>query len=104
MADYDVPRPELDPNKFYSYTWPGEAPRVVSGTVLSLILKGADPAKLEISEVSTPVKAPKHDAIDSALFRGLSPRWVLVQAPDGHTIELIDEENLASMKQENDEP
>ncbi len=51
MADYDTPKPVLDPEKKYRYTWPGLPSAVISGAALIQLCKGADPALLNIEEV-----------------------------------------------------
>jgi len=53
-----------DPAKHYRYTWPGQAPRVVTGRELAEIVAGADASLLAIQETSqsitpsTPSAAP----------------------------------------------
>lgn len=47
-----------DPDKSYSYTWPGQPAKIVKGDALNQLVKGADVSALEISEVG-----PRHDVI-----------------------------------------
>lgn len=43
----------VDPEKTYSFTWPGQRPRTVKGSELAEIVKGADASMLGIQEIVT---------------------------------------------------
>lgn len=42
----------FDPAKRYRYTWPGQPQKVISGSELNELLKGADPSQLAIEEAT----------------------------------------------------
>lgn len=57
--EFDQMSPKLDPEKRYSFTWPGQPPKVVSGAELAAICKGADASMLAIEEAKdAPPSAP----------------------------------------------
>ena len=61
-AERNLPIAEtFDPAKRYRYTWPGQAPKIVTGKELTELTRGADVSKLEISEASE-VAFPKSEA------------------------------------------
>ncbi len=62
--DFDVTRPTLDPAKHYRYTWPGQAPKVVSGAALSALIKGANPELLDIHETDVSERPTDPETLD----------------------------------------
>lgn len=44
--------PALDPEKNYSFTWPGQERRTASGAELLALLKGANAEMLDIEEAT----------------------------------------------------
>jgi hypothetical protein len=52
QTDVEAPKVPFDSAKQYQYTWPGQAPCVVSGAELSKLCAGADPSMLNIVEVA----------------------------------------------------
>lgn len=45
--------PTFEPGATYRYTWPGHAPRMISGAALTELCRGADPEALNIVKVET---------------------------------------------------
>lgn len=66
--DIETARPTYDDDKLYSYTWPGSTAKVVTGKVLTEIVKGADPAQLDIhvATVGSDGDAIERAALDRA--------------------------------------
>lgn len=48
--EFDQMSPAIDPEKRYSYTWPGQPAKIVTGADLATICNGADASMLAIEE------------------------------------------------------
>lgn len=62
--EFDHEKMTIDLNGRYRYTWPGQAPRVVSGAELATICAGANPAMLAIEDVTAVAERPTEPTIE----------------------------------------
>lgn len=94
-GEVETKKPELDPKKLYSFTWPGQPAKTIRGAELAEILKGANPDMLDIKEAgdaASPEPAPEAVSVEAAdvALTPVPPADVEISASDRETSPALD--------------